>query len=70
MTGPTPSTLADAQGKFAAFMAAMLQRAGGPPAAEFAELLDAFAQTVAETDPEEGKLLAAWADAVRAAQPH
>jgi hypothetical protein len=70
VTGPTPSTLAGAQGKFAVFMAAMLQRAGGAPSAEFAELLGVFAQTVAETDPEEGKLLAAWADAVRAAQPH
>ena len=70
MTGPTPSTLANAQGKFAVFLAAMLQRAGGPAAVDFAELLNAFALTVAETDPEEGKLLAAWADAVRAAQTH
>lgn len=66
----TAASLAGAQGKFAAFVAAMLHRAGVAPAAEFAALLDAFAQTVAETDPEEGKLLAEWADAVRAAQPH
>lgn len=70
MTAPSPSTLADAQGKFAVFVAAMLQRAGGAPASEFADLLTVFARTVSETDPEEGKLLAAWADAVRAAQPH
>ncbi|MEO8812956.1 MAG: hypothetical protein ABI376_08610 [Caulobacteraceae bacterium] len=53
--------LAAAQGKFAAFVAIILQRAGVAEVGEFADLLDVFAETVVETDPEQGRLLADWA---------
>ena len=57
-----------AQGKLLAFLAAVLQRAGVIQTGDFASLLEAFAETVAESDPGEGQLLAAWTAAVRAAQ--
>lgn len=56
--------LAGAQGKFAVFMASLFQRAGVAKRAEFAELLGVFAETVAETDPEEAAILKSWADAI------
>jgi hypothetical protein len=70
MTRPSMADLAAAQGKFAAFVAIILQRAGVAEVAEFAALLDVYAETVIETDPEQGRLLADWAAVVRAVRPH
>jgi hypothetical protein len=57
--------LAGAQGKFAVFMASMFQRAGVASMQEFAELLAMFAETVADTDPDEAAILTRWALAIR-----
>jgi len=57
--------LAGAQGKFAIFIASLLQRAGVTPMVEFADLLGVFAETVAETDPGEAKILKGWAASIR-----
>jgi hypothetical protein len=46
------------------FLASLLARAGVVETAEFAALLSTFAATVEETDPGEGRLLAAWASCV------
>jgi hypothetical protein len=62
----TADTLVGAQGKFAVFVASLLQRAGVASMQEFAELLTLFAETVADTDPEEAEILRAWAAIVRA----
>jgi hypothetical protein len=69
MSEPTVAQLAGAQGKFAAFIAVLLERAGVARAAEFAELLDVYAATVSETDPVEGDLLTEWAAVVRSTVP-
>ena len=61
---PTLENLVGAQAKFVAFVASLLQRQGVISAAEFAELLAVFAASVASTDPQEGQLLAGWADEV------
>jgi hypothetical protein len=57
--------LAGAQGKLVVFLASLLQRAGVVPASEFADLLEIFASSVAETQPSEGAILAGWATAAR-----
>ena len=65
-----PDDLIGAQGKFVAFVAMILQRAGVADSGEFAALLDTFADAVVETDPEQGRVLAGWAAQVRAMRPH
>ena len=70
MTAPSIDDLVGAQGKFVAFVAMILQRAGAAEVNEFAALLDTFADTVVETDPEQGRVLAGWAAQVRALRPH
>jgi hypothetical protein len=62
--GGSDSDLAGAQGKLVMFLASLLARAGVVETAEFAALLSTFAATVEETDPGEGRLLAAWASCV------
>jgi hypothetical protein len=64
------TALSGAQARFALFMASLFERAGLTPMAEFASLLDAFAETVTETDPAEGALLAEWAGAIAATARH
>lgn len=61
------AALAGAQAKFALFLASLFQRAGVAPMVEFAALLDVFAETVAETEPGEGAVLAQWAKVISAA---
>ena len=61
--------LADAQGKLVLFLASILQRAGGPPRDEFGRLLAVFAESVAESSPGEGAILARWADLVVRSDP-
>ena len=68
--GGSDSDLAGAQGKLVMFLASLLARAGVVETAEFAALLSTFAETVAETEPGEGALLAAWSADVRAASGH
>jgi hypothetical protein len=58
------SDLARAQGKLVLFLASVLQSAGGPPRDEFGRLLAVFAESVSETSPDEGAILAGWADLV------
>lgn len=53
--------LVGAQGKLVVFIASLLSRAGVVSTSEFSSLLSVFADTVAETEPGEGALLAAWA---------
>ena len=62
--------LVGAQGKLVVFMASLFQRAGVMKTSEFASLLETFAQTVAETQPGEGAILATWSAHVRAASGH
>ncbi len=62
--------LARAQGKLVLFLASLLQRSGLVQMAEFGELLEAFAETVGETEPQEGRLLSDWATAVRNSTSH
>jgi hypothetical protein len=59
--------LARAQGSLLAFLGAMLERADVMKRAELAALLAVFAETTVETDPEQGQILAGWAQAVRQA---
>jgi len=59
-------TLAGAQGKFAVFMASLFQRAGVASMQEFGELLALFADTLADTDPDEAAILNDWAATIRA----
>lgn len=66
----TVDDLAGAQGKFAMFVASLLQRAGVAPMEEFAELLAMFAETVADTDPGEAAILSQWAATIRAPSGH
>ena len=70
MTAPSIDDLVGAQGKFAAFVASLLQRAGVAPMQEFADFLDLFADSVAETDPGEADILRTWAAAIRGARTH
>ena len=62
--------LAGAQGKFAMFVASLLQRAGVAPMAEFAELLGLYAESVADTEPAEAEILRQWAAGIAAATAH
>jgi hypothetical protein len=62
--------LVGAQGKLVVFLASLLQRAGVVKTGEFAAMLDTFALTVTETNPQEGSILAAWSAHVRAASGH
>jgi len=59
-----------AQGQLVAFLASLLQRRGVLKVEEFAQLLQVFADAVAETDPGEGDVLAYWASAARDMVPH
>lgn len=59
--------LAGAQGKLVVFLASLLQRADVVSVAEFGRLLAVFADTVKETEPAEGTILAQWADLVAVA---
>ena len=61
----TVNTLAGAQGKFAVFMASLFQRAGMASMQEFGELLAIFADTVADTDPDEAAILKGWAATIQ-----
>ena len=65
MTAPSIDDLVGAQGKFAVFVASLFQRAGVASMPESAELLQVFAETVAETDPEEAVILKGWAATIR-----
>ena len=65
-----PDDLAGAQGHLVLFLASLMQRAGVVEMTEFSNLLDAFAATVGESQPGEGRLLSAWAGAVRAVSSH
>jgi hypothetical protein len=58
------SDLAGAQGKLVMFLASLLQRAGIVETAEFGALLLVFADSVRETDPGQGDILAEWASAL------
>jgi hypothetical protein len=60
--GCSCSDLAQAQGKLVLFLASVLESTGGPPRDEFGRLLALFAQSVTETSPGEGAILATWAD--------
>lgn len=51
-----------AQAKFALFVASLLERAGVATLGEFSSLLRTFADSVAETEPEEAAILDQWAD--------
>lgn len=62
--GWSDNDLAGAQGKLVMFLASLLARAGVVETAEFAALLSTFAETVGETAPGEGRLLASWASCV------
>jgi hypothetical protein len=62
--------LAGAQGKFAMFVASLLQRAGVAPMEEFAELLGLYAESVADTDAAEAEILRQWAAGIAAATTH
>ena len=64
------SDLAGAQGKLVLFLASVLERAGGPARDEFGRLLAVFAESVAETNPGEGAILAGWADLIAGAGPN
>lgn len=59
-----------AQGQLVAFLASLLQRRGVLKVEEFSQLLQVFADAVAETDPGEGDILAYWASAARDMVPH
>jgi hypothetical protein len=59
-----------AQGQLVAFLASLLQRRGVLKVEEFAQLLQVFADAVAETDASEGDILAHWASAARDIAPH
>jgi hypothetical protein len=65
LTAPDDSDLVRAHGKFVAFLASLLQGRGLLAADEFAALLSAFAETVGESEPREGEILAYWAEVVR-----
>ena len=62
--------LAGAQGKLVLFLASLMHRSGVVQMAEFGDLLGAFAETVGETEPGEGRLLSEWAAAVRSSTGH
>jgi len=70
VTAPTIDDLVGAQGELVAFVAVILERSAVAEVTEFAALLDTFADTVVETDPEQGRILAGWAAQVRAMRPH
>lgn len=61
-------SLVVAHGKLVALIASVLQAAGVVAADEFARLLGVLAATVAETESEEGEILALWAASVRTMQ--
>ena len=69
MADPTPAELMRAQGHLVAFLASLFQRRGVVKRAEFSSLLQTYADLVAETDPAEGAILAAWAAVVRQMTP-
>ena len=50
-----------AHGKALALVAALLERGGVVEAAEFGGAIAVLAATTAETEPEQGELLALWA---------
>jgi hypothetical protein len=56
--------VAGAQAKFVVFLASLLQRADLVKMDEFARLLAVFADSVAETDPGQARLLSDWAAVV------
>lgn len=62
--------LAGAQGKLVVFIASLLQRSAVLKTAEFASLLDVYADSVAETAPQEAAFLTAWSSEVRAVGGH
>ena len=70
MSAPAVEDLAGAHGKLVLFLASILQRADILPMGEFSRLLSTFASTVSETEPGEGRILAAWAQQVDAADSH
>ncbi len=70
MVDPTPGDLMRAQAQLVAFLASLLQRRGVLKVEEFAQLLQVFADAVAETDPEEGDILAYWASTARDIAPN
>jgi hypothetical protein len=59
--GSDETAFTGAQGKLVLFLASLFERAGVAPMAEFAALLEMFAQTVGETEPAEAAILAQWA---------
>lgn len=59
-----------AQGHMVAFLASILQRKNILKVEEFAQLLQVFADAVAETDAGEGDILAYWASAARNVAPN
>jgi len=65
----TADTLSGAQGKFALFVASLFQRAGLASMQEFGELLAVFADTLADTDPDEAAILKGWAASIQGLPP-
>ena len=61
--------LVSAHGKVVALVAALLHAAGVTTTGEFARLIDALGQTVAETNEEEAQILGLWAHTVSAMLP-
>jgi hypothetical protein len=53
-----------AHGKLVALVASVLHGAGITTTDEFARLLSVYAETVGETEPAEGEILALWAETV------
>lgn len=63
--GESVSDLVETQGKLLVFLASLLERAGVVETSEFGALLTVFADSVRETDPDQGEILANWASALR-----
>lgn len=61
--------LISAHGKMVALVASVLQASGVTTTDEFARLLKVFADTVGETDTEQGEILALWSETVAAMLP-
>jgi hypothetical protein len=61
--------LVSAHGKMVALVASVLQASGVTTTDEFARLLKVFADTVGETDAEQGEILTLWSETVAAMLP-
>ncbi len=61
--------LVSAHGKMVALVASVLHAKGVTTTDEFARLIQVFADTVGETDPEEAAILELWSQTVAAMLP-